>query len=180
MSRGATLRIGGGFLRGRKVVVPDGARPSGSRLREALFSIWRERLEEARFLDLFAGSGAVGIEAVSRGAQEVAAVEFFPRSLSILRRNLGALVPEQGRAVRLRLPGNLAGLGRFDLIFADPPYAFRGHEALLLSGAGCATPTTELALEHSSRTETPERAGPWQRHRTRNYGESCLSFYRIE
>lgn len=180
MSQGGGLRVLGGELRGRRLVVPPGARPSGARLRAALFSIWQERLWGAKFLDLFAGSGAVGIEAVSRGAGQVTFVETSKRSLAALRRNLETLDVQDCRVLQRRLPAPVPELRTFDLLFADPPYAFTDFEALLREARPWAAPGGELALEHSSRNPPAEVLSAWRRQRLRAYGESCLSFYRLE
>jgi len=161
-------------------VVPAEARPSAARLREALFSIWQESVLGARFLDLFAGSGAVGLEALSRGARLAVFVEASKRSLAALRRNLLTLAPETGRVLRRRLPATISDLGSFDLIFADPPYAFEEFEALLRVSQPWLAPGGEFALEHSSRNQPGACLGSWQREDFRTYGESCLSFYRLE
>ena len=152
-------------------------------MREALFSIWGERIAEARFLDLFAGSGVVSLEAAGRGARSVLAVDGDPRSVRALEKNVRAVGADRIEIRRLLLPAGLARLaGRFDLAFADPPYAFgdygpllAGVAPLLAEGTGAAG---EIAVEHSSRIELPETAGPLARFDVRRYGESSLSFYR--
>jgi 16S rRNA (guanine(966)-N(2))-methyltransferase RsmD len=149
-------------------------------LREALFSIWQESVRDAQFLDLFAGSGAVGLEALSRGAREAVFVEASNRSLAALRQNISALMPGSCRVLRRRLPVAVAELAGFDLIFADPPYAFSDFEALLSSAQSWLNPGGELVLEHSSRNQPGECVGSWRRNDLRTYGESCLSFYRLE
>lgn len=183
MSR-AGLRILGGELRGRRLEVAGPVRPTESRVREALASIWRQPLAGCRFLDLFAGSGSVGLEAVSRGAERAWFVDSDPRVLKALRRNCEALAPEATRIVRRRLPDPKGrDLGeRFELIFADPPYAFRDYAGLLRSAAGWLEPGGEMAIEHSvrARSGVPEVAAvaPWVGVDRRCYGESCLSFFR--
>jgi 16S rRNA (guanine(966)-N(2))-methyltransferase RsmD len=180
------LRISGGALRGRVVAVPPGARPTEGRVREALFSIWGERLAGARFLDLFAGSGAVGLEAASRGARRVLCVEDDPRAVRTLRDNLAALRGAAGEAEiaarRLPLPRGLARLveegERFDLVFADPPYAFTAYPRLLVELAPLLAEGGEAAVEHSARVVLPARAGALERTAERRYGETALSFYR--
>jgi 16S rRNA (guanine(966)-N(2))-methyltransferase RsmD len=156
-------------------------------VREALFSIWGERIAEARFLDLFAGSGVVSLEAAGRGARAVLAVDGDPRSIRALEKNVRAVGADRIEIRRLLLPAGLARLaalraGPFDLAFADPPYAFgdygtllAGVAPLLAEGTGTAA---EIAVEHSSRIELPETAGPLARVDVRRYGESSLSFYR--
>ena len=129
------VRIMGGAARGRTVGVARGVRPTEGRVREALFSIWQERLPGARFLDLFAGSGAVGLEALSRGAASVLFVEGDPGALRELERSSQLFPPDRARRWRTRLPAGLGELaerarrewGPFDLVFADPPYTFTAH-----------------------------------------------------
>ncbi len=182
----AVLRISGGTLRGRVVAVPPGARPTEGRVREALFSIWGERVLDAGFLDLFAGSGAVGIEAASRGAWRVVCVEEDARAVRTLRENVAALglAVEQGRIAvrRLPLPRGLsqlveAGEPAFDLVFADPPYAFTAYERLLEALAPLLAADGEVAIEHSARASLPELVGALTRTAERRYGETALSFY---
>lgn len=177
------VRITGGVHRGRRLEVPPSARPTGGRLREALLSIWGPRLEGCRFLDLFAGSGAVGLEAASRGAREVLAVEGDLRALRLLERNRRSLEEELLTVRRLTLPAGLRrlheeGAGPFDLVFADPPYAFAGYESLLAGVEPLLAEDGEVAVEHSGRRPPPRLAGGLVRGETRRYGDSALSFYR--
>ena len=164
--------------------MPPGARPTEGRVREALFGIWSERREGARVLDLFAASGAVGLEALGRGALSLLAVDDDPRAVRLLRANAEALgVFGAGAAIRrLTLPGGLArlaaeGLGPFDLVFADPPYRFDAHAELLAGVAPLLAADGEVAVEHSSRADLPPEAGRLVRADVRRYGESALSFY---
>lgn len=120
------VRITGGAARGRPLAVPPGARPTEGRVREALFSIWSGRLEGARVLDLFAGSGVVALEALGRGAFSACAVDQALAAVKTLEAN-AAKVGEPLAIRKLRLPEGLARLagdasGPFDLVFADPPY----------------------------------------------------------
>lgn len=175
------LQILGGELKGRRLEVAAGVRPTESRVREALFSIWRPRLPVSRFLDLFAGSGAVGLEAASLGAAEVWFADCRPRVLAALRRNAAVLetepvAPEGMRILHWRLPENRDLGRRFDLIFADPPYEFDRYGNLLRVVAPWLTATGELAIEHSTRRQLTA-AEPWEQS-VRRYGESCLSFFR--
>ncbi len=179
---GSRLRLAGGALKGRRLAVASGVRPTGSRLREALFSIWQARLKGCRFLDLFAGSGAVGLEAISRGAGRVVFAEAAPRTFEVLQKSVRAHAPERTRVLRARLP---AGIDRlpdepFDLIFADPPYAFSQHGALLRQVATRLAAGGEMAIEHSFRLRIAEPAAPWRRREKRCYGDSCLSFFVLD
>jgi len=182
--RSSGVRISGGELRGRRLGVPETARPTEGRVREALFSIWMEELPGSRFLDLFAGSGAVALEAASRGAYSVVAVEGDPESLDLLEENIAALgVRGVVESFRGELPGFLArlleeGAGPFDLVFADPPYAMEDYAGLLTAVAPLLARDGEIAVEHSSRRLPPEEVAGLVKTRTRRYGECGLSFYR--
>ncbi len=175
-------RIAAGALKGRRLPVAGGVRPTGSRMREALFSIWQSRLEGCHFLDLFAGSGAVGLEAVSRGADRSVLVEGSARVFKLLRRSVRELAPDRARAIRAHLPAGLDRLSgeRFGLIFADPPYAFRQIGGLLRRVAPRLAPGGEMALEHDQRFEIGEPQAPWRQRERRRYGDSCLSFFVLD
>ena len=175
----AGVRVTGGAFRGRGLAVPPGARPTEGRVREALFSIWSDRLEGASVLDLFAGSGVVGLEALGRGAVSVLCIDDDPRAIKILEANASRL-GERLEVRRLSLPAGLARLsGPYDLVFADPPYAFDGYEELLTGVEPLLAEAGEMAIEHSSRRELPLEAGRLVRVDARRYGESSLSFYRL-
>jgi len=197
VSRG--VRITGGAWRGRTAMVPAGARPTEGRVREALFSIWCDRLAGCRFLDLFAGSGVVGLEAASRGARSVLCVDQDARAVRTIAANRwtedAALTTFEAR--RLTLPsglGSLAGQSAraagggpesataaapvFDLIFADPPYSFEDFEPLLLGLPPLLAGGGEVAVEHSARRALPPAAGPLAQTDLRRYGESAVAFYR--
>ncbi len=186
------VRLSGGAYRGRVLAVPPGARPTEGRVREALFGIWSGQLAGARLLELFAGSGAVGLEALGRGALSLLAVEADPRAVRLLHANAEALglsgTASGAGAVdirRLSLPAGLprlAAAAPFDLVFADPPYAFAAHTELLAGVAPLLAADGEVAFEHAARTDLPpEVAAPGVRlvrADVRRYGESALSFYR--
>ncbi|RMH21243.1 MAG: 16S rRNA (guanine(966)-N(2))-methyltransferase RsmD [Acidobacteria bacterium] len=175
-------RILGGRLRGRRLPSPpEAVRPTEGRVREALFAIWQERVPEAALLDLFAGSGAVAIEAISRGAAWVTLVEVGGREVARLRRLCRALAPEKSEVWRARLPGFLRRPPprRYDLIFADPPYRFRHHATLVEAAAGWLAPQGELAIEHDARAELPPVLGGCRRRDRRTWGEIHVSFYRL-
>lgn len=176
------VRVTGGELRGRPLTVPGDTRPTEGRVREALFSIWRERVDGGRLLDLFAGSGAVALEAASRGAILVVAVEKVPRSVSVLEQNVRRTGMEGVVEVRSgTLPGVLevvAERGPFDLVYADPPYRYPDYAELLAAVSPLLTADGEVAVEHTARRELPVEAGDLVRVEVRRYGESALSFYR--
>ncbi len=172
------LRITGGTLRGRRLRLGPEVRPTESRVREALFSIWQAQVPGSRFLDLFAGSGAVGLEAVSRGAHHATLVEEAPRVLALLRQNCTEFAPAQSRVERGHLPDWLrqSKPQPFDLIFADPPYAFTDYAQLLGFLHPWLAPAGEVVFEHLARTRITAPEG-WQLVDHRSYGECGLSFF---
>ncbi len=178
------VRLSGGEYKGRALAVPQGARPTESRVREALFSIWRDRLEGARVLDLFAGSGAVALEALGRGALSALAVDGDLRAIKTLESNAERLGERLLAIRRLTLPAGLIRLveeraGPVDLVFADPPYGFDAYEEILLGVVPLLAPDADVAVEHSSRRELPIEVEPLTRVDVRRYGESAVSFYRM-
>jgi len=175
------VRITGGEFRGRGLTVPPGARPTEGRVREALFSIWSDRIENARVLDLFAGSGVVGLEALGRGALAVLAVDEGLRAVKTLEANAGKLGGRLLQIRRLTLPAGLVRLtdeGPFDLVYADPPYNFDAYGELLEAVAPLLAQDGEVAVEHSARRDLALETGPLTRVDVRRYGESAISFYR--
>jgi 16S rRNA (guanine(966)-N(2))-methyltransferase RsmD len=153
-------------------------------LREALFSIWTDELPGAEVVDLFAGSGAVGIEAVGRGALGALLVEQDRRARETLLDNLRkvGLGPPRVRVMARPVEPALAELAlqqeRFDLAFADPPYAWTPTAEFVAAVSAILLPGGCLALEHSARTIAPAEGGALLRVETRRYGESALSLYR--
>lgn len=174
------VRITGGEFRGRGLAVPPGARPTEGRVREALFSIWSDQIQGARVLDLFAGSGVVGLEALGRGALSALAVDQNLRAVETLEANAGKLGERLLEIRRLTLPAGLARLqsGAFDLVYADPPYNFPLYAELLEAVSPLLALDGEVAVEHMSRRELPIEAGPLIRVDVRKYGDSAVSFYR--
>lgn len=175
------MRVGGGELRGRRLDVPPGIRPSEGKVKEALFSIWTDRLEGATFLDLFAGSGAVGLEAVSRGALSATFIEAHRGAATILKRNMKHL-PDASwnlriESVELALPALAAAGARFDLIFLDPPYSRALDEELMTACAVVLADSGRIAAEHDARAKPGREVAAMIRIETRRYGESALSFY---
>ena len=169
---------------GRRLEVPAGARPTSARARAALLSRWQSRLSGATLVDLFAGSGGVGFEALARGAAMVVFVDEAPAALAALRQNIAGLGEgDRCRIVRSRLP---RGLDRLEpllpegatLAFADPPYGFPGWLSLLTALASLLAPEGELCVEHGRRDEPPPRAGTLVRFDSRRYGDTHLTFYR--
>lgn len=183
----AGMRIAGGELRGRRVKVPPGrqVRPTQDRVREALFSMLNTRLAGCHFVDCFAGSGAVGIEAWSRGAAEVTWIEQDRRVARVLGGNVRELCPDAGTVVCddvLRWVRRCRG--PLDVVFADPPYRrddpggpLAGLMAGLL-GSDAMSPDGLFVGEQA--TEAPPPAAPgWTLERERQYGQTVLRFYAV-
>lgn len=181
MSGGRGLRLTGGTWRGRRIRVPHSARPTTERVREAIWARWHDRVLGARMLDLYAGSGAMSLEALSRGAAHCLAVEESVQALRLLQRNaseLGAQIetvkaslPDQWRMVSRRLRGPV------DLIFLDPPYDCDISASFLAELAEALTPDGRVAVEHSSRQvmKIPEQL---EIEDGRRYGETTVTYLR--
>jgi 16S rRNA (guanine966-N2)-methyltransferase len=181
------MRITAGAERGRKIRAPRGAstRPTGAKVREAIFNILGPLSDHAA-LDLYAGTGALGIEALSRGAGQATFVERDGRALSALHRNLRefhmagrARVMDCGVAIALhRLSDEKRQ--RFSWVFVDPPYAAGevGPVLALLSGGQLLETGAVVIVEHDRRHQPPERVGALELVDRRFYGDTGLSFYR--
>jgi len=180
------VRIIAGAARGRKLQVPRGReiRPTPDRVREALFSILSPTLASSSFLDLYAGSGAVGLEALSRGAGRVVFVERAREHVALLRSNLeatglrgGIIEPGEALVVLTRLAAHGE---RFDLVFVDPPYAAETERlaCLLRLGRGdLLTPGARLVVEQPARIPPPCLPA-LELLRECRYGDTLLAFYR--
>ncbi len=180
-------RLIAGVAGGRRLKVPaSGVRPTGDRAREGLFNSLGTLLdlEGAAVLDLYAGSGALGLEALSRGARSVVFVESSPRVLAVLRGNLDAVGIPGGRVVAGSVPSVVGGRApaAFDLVLADPPYDTPVDEVLdvlrRLSTGGWLAPEAVLVVERSSREEPFEWPTPLAGLRDRRYGEALLRYGR--
>lgn len=180
------MRITGGLDRGRKLRAPRGltTRPTAAKVREAIFNILGPPPDGA-VLDLFAGTGALGLEALSRGASHVVFVERDARALAALQRNLRELQLQDRAKVINRdarqAVRQLAGTGlRFSWVFIDPPYAAGEVDGILaeLKSADLLAGTAVIIVEHDKRHEPPEHAGDIALCDRRYYGDTGLSFYR--
>lgn len=177
-------RIIAGAARSRVLEVPsDGTRPTSDRVKEALFSAWESRyqLSGSRVLDLFAGSGAVALEAVSRGASAAVLVESNPRAAAIARRNAEVVASVTGvtaRVVTSTVAASASRLGseQFDLIFVDPPYEVSAPilQGALEVAAAHASATGVIVVERSSRSVEPEWPDGWASVMSKKYGETTL------
>ncbi|XYH96980.1 16S rRNA (guanine(966)-N(2))-methyltransferase RsmD [Sorangium sp. So ce1128] len=179
------MRVIAGRLGGRRLAAPrgEGTRPTADRVREALFSSLGD-VTGALVCDLYAGTGALGIEALSRGARRAVFVESGRPALATLRENLAALgLDEAGRVVPLPVERALDLLrdeGPFDLALLDPPYAALAKAAAaaarLAGPLGLLAPAGRLVLEHARRDPSPEIAG-LTCAAVRTYGDTAVSFY---
>jgi 16S rRNA (guanine(966)-N(2))-methyltransferase RsmD len=173
-------------MKGRRLVAPRGAvtRPTTDQVRIALMDTLAPKLPEARFLDLFAGAGSVGVEALSRGASHATFVERDPRAFAALQANIDTLgLGDAARCVRLDVDRALARLAaegeQFAVVFLDPPYepdlvtptlTRLGDGTVLLSEA-------IVIAQHFTKRAPPERVGVLARSRTRRFGETTLTFF---
>jgi len=178
------MRIVAGEFRGRTLKSPtwDGLRPTSDRLRETLFNILGPSIVGARVLDGYAGTGAIGIEALSRGAASVTFVERDPRAVRLIEANLAMLGEARARDRAIIRAGFADAVERlanasFDLIIVDPPYTHDAAEAALLAAAAVAGPSTRVVVEHAKRYPAPAGAGALRLRRTVTAGDSALSFY---
>lgn len=188
------MRIIAGTYRSRRLDAPPGliTRPTSDRLRETLFNVLAPRIEGAAFLDLYAGSGAVGLEALSRGAARVTFVERAPAALKVLRKNLDQLGIKDGFEVRaesvaafLRTSSKADPKAtRYEVLFLDPPYDDLEEYAVTLGMLGrtpeiLATGAVVVA-EHRRKEKLDERYGALRRTRLLEQGDAALSFYAVQ
>jgi 16S rRNA (guanine(966)-N(2))-methyltransferase RsmD len=186
------MRIIAGTFRSRQLKSLKGLalRPTSDRLRESLFNVLAGRVSGCRFLDVFAGTGAVGIEALSRGARGVVFIENHAPAATLIRKNLDSL-GVSGCARILKLDA-LRGLQRlaaehsptrapFDIIFLDPPYAAADEYRRVLTFLGSApflAPSGLVIAEHRRTFDLPEALGQLERVRVLRQGDASLSFFR--
>jgi 16S rRNA (guanine(966)-N(2))-methyltransferase RsmD len=188
------LRIIAGKYRGRNLKSPPSleVRPTSDRLRETLFNVIAPRIEGARFLDLCAGSGAVGIEALSRGAGHTTFVDRSRKMCALIQSNLElcrvedadceVVVAEAHDYLRRAAKQARDTEARWDIVFFDPPYADDYLPILEALGAQASTLLTEnslLIVEHYHKNQLPEQVGELSRTRVLQQGDSSLSFYEI-
>jgi 16S rRNA (guanine966-N2)-methyltransferase len=198
------MRIIAGRFRGRQLRAPAGqrVRPTSDSLRETLFNVLGDAVEGARVLDAFAGTGALGLEALSRGAREATFVERDPAALRALQRNIDACGVEDACVIirgdfpialrrRRAREGVRSRRDRsaemspapddrgyaFDLILLDPPYEIADVVDVVAGAAPLVAPHGRVVLEHSRRRPSPEAAGLLRRTRVLTAGDSALSWY---
>ena len=180
-------RISAGVLKGLPLIVSSRIRPTKAKVRQALFSIVGSAIGEARVVDAFAGSGALGLEALSRGAGFVAFIESDTESVLNIRDNLTRVASDISRKawrvlhmeVERGLPALASSEAPFDVIILDPPYRTNDAKKALNTVVGCAmlAPAGLVIIEHDQRTELPVSVGPLQQCKRHRYGDTVLSFY---
>ena len=183
MSRAPALRVASGVWKRRPLEAPPSARPTSGRARAALFDILQKRIPEARVLELFAGSGAVGLEALSRGAARAVFVE---RDAGALRRNIERLAPDAGVAEVVAADA-ASGVSlllerdeRFDVVFADPPYGSDALADLAVRAAGLLASAGILVLQSDASARIPPVGGGLRLEARRAYGRNVLWFFTRE
>ena len=180
-------RVIAGTARGTRLDAPgDATRPLGDRVKQTLFAILEPDLRDARVLDLFAGSGAAGIEALSRGAAHATFIERDRAAAAVIATNLGRtqLAGQRARIVRAEVLGWLAGpeagaTGPFDIVIVDPPYAEPELLTATLEALGPdLAPGGRVVAKHFWRDPPPASVGLLASERERRFGETSLTFYR--
>jgi 16S rRNA (guanine966-N2)-methyltransferase len=186
------MRVIAGIYRSRILKSLEGLalRPTSDRLRETLFNVLAPDLEGSRFADLFAGTGAIGIEALSRGAAEVVFIENHPPAATLIRRNLDSLGVHTGvtvlavdalRGLAMLATRKMEAAPGFHFIFLDPPYAAAKDYSRVLEFLGSVdllAPSGTVVAEHRRNFDLPELAGVLRRFRVLRQGDAALSFYR--
>ena len=177
------MRITSGIFKSRIIKAPAGIRPTLDNVRKATFDILGGAAEGAKVLDLFAGSGALGLEALSRGAASCTFVDNNRASIKSIKENIGALGPglaeviyADSQAAIQRIAGDRA---RFDIIFVDPPYykEIAKKTLSLLAGCDILSETGVAVIEHSKHDLLPDSSGGLRLFRTARYGDTLVSFY---
>jgi 16S rRNA (guanine(966)-N(2))-methyltransferase RsmD len=182
------MRVIAGTLRSRTLQAPAGpaTRPTSDRLRETLFNVLAPCIRGAHFLDLYAGSGAVGIEALSRGAADVVFVEKAQPAIKVLRANLDQLGLTGGFSI---IPGSVTaylrkpqGTSRFDAVFLDPPYDAAAEYTAVLellggTASGLLSDDAVVIAEHRRKEKLNDEYGTLRRTRLLEQGDAALSFY---
>lgn len=183
------MKVISGSLKGKSLKTLKGLdiRPTPNKVKEALFNILGDKIVDARFLDLFAGAGSVGIEALSRGAGEVLFVENDKKAVQLIKENLERCgIKEQCDIVFQNgidfLKAMKKNPQKFDLIFLDPPYHTSSGESAMeeIGKADILAKDGLVILEHFHKMEIKETHGILKRYRERRFGDTCLSFFNKE
>jgi 16S rRNA (guanine966-N2)-methyltransferase len=172
------MRVIGGEFRSRRLESMPGndVRPTPDKVRESLFNILSQEIEGSVFVDAYAGTGAVGIEALSRGARHVIFIEKDRAAVSLIKSNLASLgVEARARVIHAPATGCIGGL-EADIVFIDPPYPKdREYQSVLEALEG--KPPRLVIVQHSTRFALEDEYGPLHRKRVAKYGDNALSFF---
>jgi len=180
------MKIIAGEYKGRIIEMPDGIRPTSDKVRNALFEILKNRIEGAIFLDLYCGSGAMGIEALSRGAKKTVFIDNDHGSVSILKRNLNKLGASQS-SYDIYIKDCIYILSRggfqtrpYNIVFLDPPYHkdLAKNTLIGLSGCDILAPDAVVIAEVFKKESLPEELGVFRKMRSYKYGDTLLEFFR--
>jgi 16S rRNA (guanine(966)-N(2))-methyltransferase RsmD len=174
------MRVIGGEFGSRRLKTPTGlaTRPTPDRLREAVFNVIAPRLAGTVFLDAYAGSGAMGIEALSRGARKAIFIEKNHAAVRIIRENLAALgIEDRASVIHAQAAPQISRYDA-DIVFLDPPYELGREYAAALRAIGDSSPQLAL-VQHPPRVELPEETGPLRRTRVLKHGDNCVSFFEV-
>lgn len=168
-----------------KTVPGQKTRPTAARVREALFNIWRDRIAGCRWLDLCAGNGSMGAEALCRGAAEVVGIEQYGKACQIIKQNWQQVASE-GQSYRIIKGDVLVKLSylageKFDWIYFDPPYDSQVYLPVLkaIASGKLITPEGAIAVEHNPRFWQAQEVPGLEMYRTKTYGKTNLSFYAL-
>lgn len=178
-----SLRIYGNRL--LKTPPGPGTRPTLGRVRTAVFGRWQEQIADCRWLDLCAGAGTMGAEALARGAASALGIEQAQPAARLAAENWEKIAPGRGTIWKLEVVASLDRLGRsgnrYDLIYFDPPYRSGLYQAVLdgIDRHGLLAKVGELAAEHDRRIVLPERVGALARVDLRVYSDTAVSYYRL-
>ena len=174
------MRVIAGEFRSRRINAPPGleTRPTPDRLRESLFSILQPELEGRTFIDAYAGSGAVGIEALSRGAAQATFIELSRAAVEVLRGNLRSLSIESRAQVFTGKVAHVLSHQTADIVFLSPPYTVPEEYGLAL-GVLAAKPAPLVIVQHPPKLDPGDTHGLLQRKRLLRQGDNALSFYRL-
>jgi len=178
-----SMRITTGQYKGRQLRMPKGIRPTQNKVRKALFDILGD-IEGLSFLELFAGSGAVGFEAISRGVSELTLVEYNRDCLLAIKKNIASLKPKACSLYPLEAERAIAAFFKdkrtFDIIFLDPPYYNDLAKKALqtLSAYDILAPNGLIVFQHFKKDNLPDTLGDLALFKQKAYGDTVLSFYR--
>ncbi len=176
------MRVITGTAKGKRLFTPDGeaVRPTPEKVKEAVFSAVQFEIADCRFLDLFAGSGQMGVEALSRGAKSCCFCDVSAAAAKLVKRNVVSCgFGDRANIMRCDYVSCLENCGKFDMAFLDPPYSSGLLVPALLVTAGKIGESGIVICEHPAEDTLPENAGAFRRVSIKKYGKVCISMYRF-